>query len=308
MDTAAATEFERHRAHLIAVAYRILGTLADAEDAVQETYVRFARRAPGDLRDTRAWLTTTVSRICLDELGSARARRETYTGPWLPEPVVGTAGATAPVELGPEDRVTLDESVSMAMLVLLESLSPAERTAFILREVLGLEYPEVAEVVGRGEAACRQLVSRARAHVRERSPRFTADRGQHASAVAAFLAACSRGSIDDLVRVLDPEVVLRSDGGGQVPGVARRPVSGADHVARLLLGVAARHAVTARADSVNGSPGLIFESDGAVVGVMGFTVAAGLITEIDFVVNPGKLSRVSPGWQDSGPGGAGADK
>src|SRR6185437_11218000 len=128
--------------------------------------------------------TTTVSRICLDELGSARARRETYAGPWLPEPVVGTAGAAAPVELGPEDRVTLDESVSMAMLVLLETLSPAERTAFILRDVLGLDYPEVAEVVGRGEAACRQLVSRARAHVRQRAPRFTADRGQHAGAVA----------------------------------------------------------------------------------------------------------------------------
>ncbi len=300
MDTAAAAaEFEQHRGHLTAVAYRMLGTLADAEDAVQETYLRYARAAPGGVRDTRAWLTTTVGRICLDELGSARARRETYTGPWLPEPVVGTAGTSAPVELGPEDRVTLDESVSMAMLVLLESLSPAERTAFILREVLGLDYGEVAGVVGRGEAACRQLVSRARARVRDGAPRFTADRGQHAGAVAAFLAACSRGAVEDLVRVLDPDVVLRSDGGGLVPGVARRPVSGAGDVARLLLGVAARHAATARPSSVNGSAGLVFEAGGAVVGVMGFTVAGGRITEIDFVVSPAKLSRVSPARPDS---------
>jgi RNA polymerase sigma-70 factor (ECF subfamily) len=300
VDTAAAAaEFEQHRGHLTAVAYRMLGTLADAEDAVQETYLRYARTAPGGLRDTRAWLTTTVGRICLDELGSARARRETYAGPWLPEPVVGTAGTSAPVELGPEDRVTLDESVSMAMLVLLESLSPAERTAFILREVLGLDYGEVAGVVGRGEAACRQLVSRARARVREGAPRFTADRGQHAGAVAAFLAACSRGAVEDLVRVLDPGVVLRSDGGGLVPGVARRPVSGAGDVARLLLGVAARHAATARPSSVNGSAGLVFEAGGAVVGVMGFTVAGGRITEIDFVVSPAKLSRVSPARPDS---------
>jgi RNA polymerase sigma-70 factor (ECF subfamily) len=135
--------------------------------------------------------------------------------------------------------------------------------------------------------------------VREGAPRFTADRGQHAGAVAAFLAACSRGAVEDLVRVLDPGVVLRSDGGGLVPGVARRPVSGAGDVARLLLGVAARHAATARPSSVNGSAGLVFEAGGAVVGVMGFTVAGGRITEIDFVVSPAKLSRVSPARPDS---------
>jgi len=289
----AATEFERHRAHLTGVAYRMLGTLVDAEDAVQETYLRFARTDVGGLRDVRAWLTTTVARICLDELGSAHARRESYVGPWLPEPAVGTSAGLTPVPLGPEDRVTLDESVSMAMLVLLESLSPAERTAFVLHEVLGLSYGEVSEVVGRGEAACRQLVSRARAHVRRRAPRFTPDRGQHATAVEAFLAACSHGSVEELVRVLDPDVVLRSDGGGRVPGVARRPVTGADNVARLLLGVAARYDATSRISVVNGSAGLVFEADGSVVGVMGFTVAGDLITEIDFVVNPEKLGRVT---------------
>jgi RNA polymerase sigma-70 factor (ECF subfamily) len=288
----AATEFELHRAHLTGVAYRILGTMADAEDAVQETYVRFAQANVGALRDVRGWLTTTVARICLDELGSARARRERYVGPWLPEPVVG-AGVLGPVPLGPEDRVTLDESVSMAMLVLLESLSPAERTAFVLREVLGLPYGEVSAIVGRTEAACRQLVTRARAHVRQRAPRFTPDHAQHAGAVEAFLAACMHGDVAELVRILDPEVVLRSDGGGRVSRVARRPVVGSRKVARLLLAVAARREVTARRCPVNGSTGLVFEADGEVVGVMGFAVAGKLITEIDFVVNPEKLRRVT---------------
>lgn len=295
MDAASSTtEFERHRDHLTGVAYRMLGTLEDAEDAVQETYLRYTRTADAGIRDLRAWLTTTIARICLDELGSARARRESYVGPWLPEPVVGAAHGLGPAPLGldPQDRVTLDESVSMAMLVLLESLSPAERTAFILREVLGLSYGEVSQVLGRGQAACRQLVTRARAHVRERTPRFTPDRGQHAEAVEAFLAACSHGSVEELVRVLDPDVVLRSDGGGLVPGVARRPVTGADHVARLLLGVAAKHPARSRVGAVNGSPGLVFEDEGGVVGVMAFTVAGRLITEIDFVVNPEKLRRV----------------
>jgi RNA polymerase sigma-70 factor (ECF subfamily) len=287
-----AAEFERHRSHLTGVAYRMLGTMADAEDAVQETYVRFARADVEALRDRRGWLTTTVARICLDELGSARARRERYVGPWLPEPVIGI-GILSPVPLGPEDRVTLDESVSMAMLVLLESLSPAERTAFVLREVLGLAYGEVSEIVGRSETACRQLVARARAHVRQRAPRFTLDHAQHAGAVEAFLAACSHGDVAQLVRILDPDVVLRSDGGGRVARVARRPVAGSHKVARLLLALAARREGTVRRCPVNGSTGLIFESAGEVVGVMGFAVAGKLITEIDFVLNPEKLSRVA---------------
>lgn len=292
MDTAeAGAEFERHRDHLTGVAYRMLGSLADAEDAVQETYLRFSRAAGPGVRDVRGWLTTTVARICLDNLGSAHARRETYPGPWLPEPVLGDGTAPAPLGLGPEDRVTLDESVSMAMLVLLEALSPAERTAFILRDVLGLPYGEVSEVLGRSQAACRQLVTRARGHVRERAPRFTPDRGQHAEAVEAFLAACSHGSVEELVRVLDPDVVLHSDGGGLVPGVARRPVTGPDRVARLLLGVAAKQPAAARRRAVNGSPGVVFHDGSGVVGVMAFTVADHLITEIDFVVNPDKLRR-----------------
>lgn len=294
-ETAAAL-FEQHRAHLIGVAYRMLGTLADAEDAVQEAYLRFARADVPALRDIRAWLTTTVARICLDELGSARARRETYIGPWLPEPMVGDAAHEPMGVLGPEDRVTLDESVSMAMLVLLESLTPAERTAFVLHDVLGLPYDELSGVVGRGEAACRQLVSRARAQVRRRAPRFSPDPAAHSSAVEAFRSACLHGSLTELVRVLDPSVVLRSDGGGRVAGVARRPVVGAENVARLLLGVATRQP-SYRADvtAVNGSAGLVLEDGGQVIGVMGFTVADHLITEIAFVLNPDKLPRSAGG-------------
>ena len=288
-----AADFERHRGYLTSVAYRMLGTLHDAEDAVQETYLRHLRTT-ADIHDLRAWLTRTISRICLDEIGSARARRESYVGQWLPEPVVGGLHGLAQLPMGPEDRITLDESVSMAMLVLLESLSPAERTAFILHDTLGLSYDEVSETLGRSHAACRQLVARARAHVRQNSPRFTPDRTQHADAVKAFLAAAARGDIEKLIRVLDPDVTLRSDGGGLVSGVARRPVTGADRVARLLLGVAAKRAATSHAGAVNGSPGLIFEDDTGVVGVMAFSVSGGLITEIDFVVNPEKLRRVDP--------------
>ena len=297
MDAAAATsmaeEFEAHREHLLAVAYRLVGSVADAEDAVQETYLRFARVSPGGLRNVRGWLTTVVSRICLDRLGSAGSRHETYVGPWLPEPMVAYAagGSSGPVP-DPADRITLDESVSMAMLVLLETLSPAERTSWVLHDVLGLPYSEVSAVVGRSESACRQLVSRARSHVRGGAPRFSPDLAEHLQAVEAFLAACADGSVTELVRVLDPEVVLRSDGGGVVPGVARHPVLGAPKVARLLLGVAGRRPATARLRTVNGAPGVLFEAGGRVVGVMGFSVAGGRITEIDFVVNPHKLSRV----------------
>jgi RNA polymerase sigma-70 factor (ECF subfamily) len=293
MDNDSAAElFEQHRTHLIGVAYRMLGSLADAEDAVQEAYLRFARSDVEAMRDARGWLTTTLARICLDELGSARARRENYVGPWLPEPVVRPAPQHRPID--PADQVTLDESVSMAMLVLLESLSPAERTAFVLHDVLGLAYGEVATVVGRAEPACRQLVSRARAHLQRRSSRFTPDADEHARVVDAFRVACEQGSVDGLLRVLDPRVVLRSDGGGQVSGVARRPVVGADHVARLLMGVAARTSTYAvGVAEVNGAAGLVVQDAGRVIGVMGFTVTDAMVTEIFFVLNPDKLRRVT---------------
>ena len=288
----AAVAFDAHRGYLTSVAYRMLGTLADAEDAVQEAYLRFARADLETVREPRGWLTTVVGRICLDHLSSARVRREQYVGPWLPEPLVGSDAALGTAPLNPEDRITLDESVSMAMLVVLESLSPPERTAFVLHDVFSLSYEEVGATVGRSEAACRQLISRARGRVRDRAPRFTVDAHQQNAVVKAFLNACADGGVDTLVNVLAPDVVLRSDGGGLVSGVARRPVIGAENVARLLLGVAAKHAAFPWTRQVNGATGLVFEDSDGIAGVMAFTVDDGRITEIDFVVNPDKLSRV----------------
>jgi RNA polymerase sigma-70 factor, ECF subfamily len=301
--------FEEHRSYLTAVAYRMLGTLADAEDAVQDAYLRYARSDLDEIREPRGWLTTAVSRICLDQLRSARVRREQYVGPWLPEPVVGSGTSLGLAPLTPEDQVTLDESVSMAMLVVLESLSPTERAAFVLHDVLTLPYGQVADTVGRSEAACRQLVSRARAHIREKAPRFTVDARQQHAVVQAFLAACTGGDLGTLVGVLAPDVVLRSDGGGLVSGVARRPVTGAVNVARLLLGVARRHPAFPWTRQVNGATGLVFEDADGVAGVMAFAVDGGHITEISFVVNPDKLRRVSrPGTAEGASGCGGPEQ
>src|SRR3984885_236612 len=288
----AAAAFDGHRGYLTAVAYRMLGTLADAEDAVQETYLRFARADLDTIREPRGWLTTVIGRICLDHLSSARVRREQYVGPWLPEPLVGSDAGLGMAPLNPEDRIALDEPVGMAMVVALASLRPPAPPASVLHDVFSLSYEEVATTVGRSEAACRQLISRARGHVRERAPRFTVDARQQDVVVEAFLNACADGGVDALVNVLAPQVVLRSDGGGLVTGVARRPVTGAETVARLLLGVAAKHPAFPWTQRVNGATGLVFEGSDGIAGVMAFTVDGGRITEIDFVVNPEKISRV----------------
>jgi RNA polymerase sigma-70 factor (ECF subfamily) len=201
-------------------------TLADAEDAVRETYLRFARADLDTIREPRGWLTTVIGRICLDHLSSARVRREQYVGPWLPEPLVGSDAGLGMAPLTPEDRVTLDESVSMAMLVVLESLSPPERTAFVLHDVFSLSYEEVAATVGRSEAACRQLISRARGRVRERAPRFTVDAKQQNAVVEAFLNACADGGVDTLVNVLAPEVARGGTALGRWwPGQRGRPTA-----------------------------------------------------------------------------------
>jgi RNA polymerase sigma-70 factor, ECF subfamily len=284
-----AERFEQHRSYLRGVAYRMLGTFGEADDAVQEAWLRLARQTdPTTINDLRGWLTTTTARICLDMLTSARARRETYVGPWLPEPEVQRAPTTDPA-----DRVTLDESVSMALLVVLESLSPAERTAFVLHDVFGVPFDEVAETVGRSPTAVRQLASRARQHVGERRPRYTTAADEHRRVLAAFISAVSAGDLEGLVRVLDPDVVWRADGGGVVPS-ARRPVHGADKVARYTLGLVQQAPAGAKADveMVNGAPGLVLRVDGRPFSVMAFTVADGRITEVDAVQNPEKLRSV----------------
>ncbi|WP_063734774.1 RNA polymerase sigma factor SigJ [Streptomyces sp. RTd22] len=277
-------EFEQQRDRLWAVAYRITGSVADADDAVQETWLRW-QALPGDeVADPRAYLTTVVSRICYDLLGSARVRREAYIGPWLPEPVV--AGD------GPEDRVTLDESVGLALLTVLERLTPAERTAFILHDVFSVPFPEIAEVVGRSPGAVRQLASRGRKRVRAEAPRRSVDRGEHRRAVDAFLSAVMGGDLDGLLEILDPEVVWRSDGGGKVVA-SRVPILGNEQVARfaqrLGRGFDELSMAVLRRD-VNGAPGLVIvDPAGERSVVFAFTVHHGRITAIDVVVNPDKL-------------------
>ncbi|SDR32058.1 RNA polymerase sigma-70 factor, ECF subfamily [Thermostaphylospora chromogena] len=299
--TTLTAEFEAVRPRLTAVAYGLLGSVDEAEDVVQDAWLRLRRahEAGQEIDDVAGWLVVTVSRLGIDVLRSARARREQYVGPWLPEPVVtGTPDPlTASVGPGtddPADRVTLDESINMALLVVLESLSPAERTAFVLHDVFGLSFTEVAAAVGRTPAACRQLAARARKHVSARAPRFEVDGTEHRRVVDAFSRACVEGDIDALLALLDPDVVLRSDGGGLVRA-ARRPILGAMRVARFLVGVHRRFADGSSRlvpATVNGGSGLLRIREGRVTGVYSLTVSEGRITEVHLVMNPEKLRRI----------------
>lgn len=295
MDVAA--EFERHRGHLFGVAYRMLGSVADAEDLVQDAYVRLHQADAGRIADTRAWLTTTVVHLALDELKSARARRVTYVGPWLPEPIVSA-------DRDPAEIVVLDESVSLALLAVLETLTPAERAVYVLHEAFGLPFEEIARTVGRTAAACRQLGARARRHVRERAPRFETDPGQQRRVAQAFASACAGGDLDRLAAVLDERVACRTDGGGRRLA-ARRPILGRHRVARFLLGVARRTAdLSGMPAVVNGGHGLVVLEAGQPIGVLALSVAGGLVTEVDLVLNPEKLGGLPHlGW----PGGDGAE-
>ncbi|WP_211323294.1 RNA polymerase sigma factor SigJ [Amycolatopsis palatopharyngis] len=283
-------EFQEHRQHLWAVAYRITGTVGDADDAVQEAWLRWQGADRGAVVDSRAFLTTVVSRICYDTLTSARARRESYVGQWLPEPLLAR-------DPGPEARITMDESVSVAMLAVLERLSPAERIALVLHDVFAVPFDEIAGIVGSNAAAVRQAASRARRQVQAHGPRRSVDLSAHRKAVAAFLAAVENGDLPGLVAVLDPEVVWRADGGGVV-NAARVPVLGRDKVSRLLTGLVEKFyagtGLYARSELVNTEPGLvILEPSGAVNAVLAFSVAEGLITEVDVLLNPDKLSHLS---------------
>jgi RNA polymerase sigma-70 factor, ECF subfamily len=300
-----AREFEGQRGRLVRLAYASTGSLAEAEDCVQEAWLRLQRAADRDtIKDLGAWLTTTVSRLALDALGSAKARRERNAGPWLPEPVVEHVGG----DLGalgrgagddPAERVTLDESVSMALLVVLQTLSPAERTAFLLHDVFGMSFEEVAEVVGRSAAAVRQLASRARRHVRAERPRFPPSRRQQAELLDAFTSACADGDLDRLLALLDPGVVWRADGGGKVRA-APALEHGAAPIARLLVGYARRPPLRMRAALVNGAPGLVIRDADGVLSVMALTVDAGRITAIDVIRDPGKLTGVRGFDDDQG--------
>lgn len=284
-----AVAFTAARPRLVGVAYAILGSYAEAEDVVADTWLRLAGADEKEpIRDVDAWATVAVARGALDAYRSARVRRERYVGPWLPEPRVETG---SPVD--PADRVTLDDEVSFATLVVLESLTPAERTSWVLHDLFGLPFTEVAEAVGRRPDAVRQLAARAREHLREAAPRIRVDAAEHSRAVTSFLAAAAGGDLSALVAVLDPDVTLTADGGGIVTA-ARRPVYGADRVARFVLGLVGK--VTdeqIRVVNVNGAPGIGLFRDDELSGVVSLTIDRGRISRIDFIRAPDKLSRAT---------------
>jgi RNA polymerase sigma-70 factor, ECF subfamily len=283
----AAERFATARPRLLRLAYSQLGDLGEAEDVVQEAWVRLERTGAESIRDLDAWLTTVVGRLALDTLRSARARRENYVGPWLPEPLVSTGVDD------PADRVTLDESVSYALLVLLEQLSPPERTAFVLHDVFEMPFPEVAEVVGRTPEAVRQLASRARRHVAEERPRFDATPDEHDRAVRAFAHAVGEGDLDRLASALDPDVVWTADGGGRAVA-SLKPIRGADRVARGWIAMRHKPAFEPepRLVEINGRLGVMLIGTDGDLALLSFAVEGGRIARIHAVRNPDKLRRV----------------
>ncbi|MDQ0580734.1 RNA polymerase sigma factor SigJ [Streptomyces rishiriensis] len=285
---------ERHR--LINVAYRLLGSLADAEDVVQETYARWYAMSPGARRAVEspgAWLVTVAGRICLNQLGSARARRETYVGDWIPEPlpepgewITGRSGAGG---TDPADRVTLDESVTMAFLVVLDAMTPAERVAFVLHDVFRYPFAEIAEIVGRTPAACRQLASSARRRIRTAQTPAGPSAGQ-ADIVRRFSTAWQAKDIDALIGLLDPDAVATADGGG-LAVTHPQPIVGGERIARAYTEIARRSGdrTTFLECTVNGLPGLVTRRDGDIVTVFAFEIAGERIRRIWAVRNPEKL-------------------
>jgi RNA polymerase sigma factor (sigma-70 family) len=278
-------EFERHRSHLRSVAYRMLGSVSEADDAVQEAWLRLNRSDTAAVDNLGGWLTTVVSRVALDALRARRARREEYVGSWLPEPVVDQADGG-----DPEQEVLLADSVGLALLVVLDTLTPAERLAFVLHDMFAVPFEEIAPIVDRSPAAARQLASRARKRVRGASPAPDPDLARQREVVDAFLAAARAGDFEALLEVLDPDVVFRVDVGGTGPA-AREPLVGAAAVAQQILARGAAFAPLARPAIVNGAAGAVVAPHGITIAVVGFTVADGRIVEIDVVADPAKLGR-----------------
>lgn len=285
--TASPEEFDAHRAMLFALAYRMLGSAQDAEDIVQEAWLRFSR-AP-QVESPRAFLAQVVSNLCIDQLRSARVRREQYVGPWLPEPLIADEAPLA------DEKKELAESVSMAFLVLLEKLSPQERAVFLLREVFDYEFSELAHMLGRTEAACRQLLSRAKAHLKDKRPRFETDDAAQQKIVGEFLAAAMSGDLAKLESLLTADAVAVSDGGGKVHA-ARVPVVGAARVAKFIVGLARLSAdlkdVQFRPGHANGLPALFIYVQGRIYNITTYEIEGGRIARLHSVLNPDKLRHI----------------
>ncbi len=276
--------FNQYKTLLFSIAYRMLGSVMDAEDVVQEAYLRWHRLPENeDVASPKAYLSTVVTRLCLDQLRSAKARREVYVGPWLPEPLVTAPGS----EL--TERAELADSLSLAFLVLLESLTPNERAAFLLREVFGYEYSEIAHIVDKSEANCRQMVRRAQQHLAARRPRYPVSAEQQLRLTNQFLQACNSGDMQGLIALLSDDIVLYSDGGGKV-AAARNPIYGPSPVARFVFGVLSKlpAGFTAELTEVNGQPAFIGQGGGQLF-VMAFDFDSDHIRGLQLVVNPDKL-------------------
>ncbi len=276
-------QFERYRSHLQAVAYRMLGSVGEAEDAVQEAWLRLSRADTHDIGNIGGWLTTVVGRVCLDMLKARRAKREDYADSWLPEPLVSVEP-----EGDPEQQALLADSVGLALLVVLENLTPPERLAFVLHDMFDVPFDEIAPIVDRTPAATRQLASRARRRVKGLAPAPDPDVLRQRQVVDAFQAASRAGDFEALVSVLDPDVVFRIDSGGTGPN-ARPPMIGAAAVAERLLARGARFAPHARPAIVNGTAGLIVPADVGLRAVIGFTVFGGKVAAIDLITDRKKL-------------------
>jgi RNA polymerase sigma-70 factor (TIGR02957 family) len=291
--------FAEHRRLLFTVAYQMLGSVADAEDAVQDTWLRWSAADRSQVSDPRAYLVRITTRLALDRLGSAQARRETYVGPWLPEPLMTGAvpvggGGTPP---DPGEAAEVAEQVSLAVLVVLESLSPAERAVFVLRDVFGMSVGEVAAVLDRSEAAVRQMAHRAKEHVQARRPRFDTDRKAHREVTERFLAAAITGDVESLLATMAPGVVLVADGGGRVKA-ALRPIIGAEKVARFLGAVGPQGVdlpgLRVEVADINGAPAIVAWTDEGPFMALQLVLAGGLVEQVLYVANPAKLAGLVP--------------
>lgn len=277
--------FETHRRLLFGIAYRMLGSVSDAQDMVQECYLRWQQATDDAIRSPRAWLTTVITRLCLNHLQLARVQRETYVGTWLPEPLVDESAAD------PADTAQLADSLSLAFLVLLETLSPTERAVFILREGFDCEFSDIARIVEKSEENCRQILARARKHVDERRPRYDAARTDAEKLVAPFVAALRNGDLETMLAHLSANVVLVADGGDK-PGALLRPLHGAEPVARAMLHALRKHGlaqVEIRPATINGLPGFVRFHEGRAQAVLAFGLAGGRIQAVFVISNPDKL-------------------
>jgi RNA polymerase sigma-70 factor (ECF subfamily) len=283
--------FETYRTYLFAIAYRMLGSAMDAEDMVQETYLRAQAAPPETIHSLKAYLTTILTRLCLDQLQLARRQRELYVGPWLPEPILT---AETPEAADPEKRVETQESISLAFLVLLEQLQPFERAVFLLREVFAYEFAEIAALLDKSEAACRRSFSRAKLHLREHRPRFPVSSQLHRRLLSEYLQAVQTGEITPLMNLLAENVTLWADGGGKVKQAALRPIHGRDAVARFSLGTKRFWPEHARVElgDVNGQAALIIRTDKKAFSVLTIAVEDERIQEVWIIANPDKLARV----------------